>query len=47
MAITTAMRTRPQAVPGHGLGLQLGLWAATTVIIGAIYLIYQLPRNPR
>jgi hypothetical protein len=28
-----------------GLGIQIGLWAVTTVIPGAIYLIWQLPRN--
>jgi hypothetical protein len=32
------------ATPQSGLGLQLGLWAATAVIGGGIYLIYQLPR---
>lgn len=33
------------ATPQSGLGLQIGLWAASAVIGGAIYLIYQLPRS--
>ena len=32
------------ATPQSGLGLPLGLWAASVVIGGAIYLICQLPR---
>jgi hypothetical protein len=35
------------AFPQNGLGIQMGLWAVTDVIVGAIYLIYQLPRRPR
>jgi len=35
------------SAPQNGLGLQMGLWAVTFVITGAIYLICQLPRNPR
>jgi hypothetical protein len=35
------------ATPQTGLGLPLGLWAVSVVIGGAIYLIWQLPRNRR
>jgi hypothetical protein len=36
------------SAPQNGLGLQMGLWAVTFVITGAIYLIIcQLPRSPR
>jgi hypothetical protein len=35
------------ATPQTGLGLPLGLWAVTDVILIAIYLIWQLPRNRR
>ena len=35
------------SAPQNGLGLQMGLWAVTFVITGAIYLICRLPRNPR
>ena len=35
------------SAPQNGLGLQMGLWAVTLVITCAIYLIWQLPRNPR
>ena len=33
--------------PQKGLGIQMGLWAVTDVILVAIYLICQLPRRPR
>ena len=35
------------SAPQNGLGIQMGLWAVTDVIIVAIYLIYQLQRKPR
>ncbi len=35
------------SAPQNGLGLQMGLWAVTLVITCAIYLIWQLQRNPR
>src|SRR5580704_6922977 len=35
------------ATPQTGLGLPLGLWTVAVVIGGAIYLIWQLPRNRR
>ena len=35
------------SLPQNGLGIQMGLWALTDVILGAIYLICQLPRRPR
>ena len=33
------------SAPQSGLGIQMGLWAVTDVILAAIYLIWQLPRN--
>ena len=33
------------SAPQSGLGIQIGLWAVTAVILIAIYLIWQLPRN--
>ena len=33
------------SAPQSGLGIQIGLWAVTAVILGATYLIWQLPRN--
>ena len=33
------------SAPQSGLGIQIGLWAVTAVILIAIYLIRQLPRN--
>ena len=33
------------SAPQSGLGIQIGLWAVTAVILGAIYLLWQLPRN--
>jgi hypothetical protein len=33
------------SAPQSGLGIQIGLWAVTTVILIAIYLIWQLPRS--
>ena len=30
-----------------GIGIQMGLWAVTDVILVAIHLICQLPRRPR
>jgi len=35
------------SAPQNGLGIQIGLWALTDVILGAIYLICQVPRRPR
>jgi hypothetical protein len=37
----------PQSGPSPGVGLQMGLWAVTDVIVAAIYGICQLPRGPR
>jgi len=33
--------------PQNGLGIQMGLWAVTDVILIAVYLIGQLPRRSR
>ena len=35
------------SAPQNGLGIQMGLWVLTDVILGVIYLIRQLPRTPR
>jgi hypothetical protein len=35
------------SAPQSGIGIQMGLWAVTDVILVAIYLICQLPRRPR
>jgi hypothetical protein len=35
------------SLPQNGLGIQMGLWIVTDVILIAIYLICQLPRRPR
>jgi len=37
----------PQSGWSPGVGLQVGLWAVADVILGAAYLICQLPRGPR
>jgi asparagine N-glycosylation enzyme membrane subunit Stt3 len=37
----------PQSGRSPGVGLQVGLWAVADVILGAVYLIGQLPRGPR
>ncbi len=37
----------PQSGWSPGVGLQMGLWVLTDVIIGAIYGIWQLARMPR
>jgi hypothetical protein len=37
----------PRSGPSPGVGLQVGLWALTDVIIGVAYLIRQLPRGSR
>jgi hypothetical protein len=33
--------------PQNGIGIQMGLWIVTDVILVAIYLVCQLPRRPR
>jgi len=35
------------SAPQSGIGIQMGLWAVTDVILVVIYLICQLPRGPR
>ena len=35
------------SAPQRGLGIQMGLWALTDILLGAIYMIRQLPRTPR
>jgi len=35
------------SAPQSGIGIQMGLWAVTDVILVVIYLICQLPRRPR
>lgn len=35
------------SLPQNGIGIQMGLWAVTDVILVAINLIWQLPRRPR
>jgi hypothetical protein len=35
------------SAPQKGLGIQMGLWALTDILLGAIYMIRQLPRTPR
>jgi hypothetical protein len=44
--VISAGVSAPRSGPSPGVGLQMGLWALTDVVLGAIYLIFQLRRGP-
>jgi hypothetical protein len=37
----------PQSGPSNGLAVQIGLWVLTDLVLGVIYLIWQLRRKQR